>query len=135
MTCARCEQLTRELREAREEVAEWARMDRARLDDDDVQRIFRLKSAFRLTECDARVLAALMARPGHQFTKENLLPYASIHPDDVRCKIVDVRICKIRKALAARPEFPAKIATNWGTGYSIAREDAQILERAIQARR
>jgi two-component system cell cycle response regulator CtrA len=66
----------------------------------------------RLTNGTFRVLQLLMLRKGMILTKENILSALYNDHDEPGVKIVDVLICKLRKALP-----PGTIETVWGRGF------------------
>ncbi|WP_299938548.1 response regulator transcription factor [uncultured Pelagimonas sp.] len=67
----------------------------------------------RLTPKEAAILAVLIRAGGRILSKQEILDAAYGHLSQPELKIVDVFICKIRKALGG----PAMIETVWGRGY------------------
>jgi two-component system cell cycle response regulator CtrA len=79
-----------------------------------------------LTESEARVFAALLARD--VATKEQIMHalYAERIDREPEMKILDVLVCKMRKKLAPHG---INIVTVWGIGYSL-QDRAQFKEAA-----
>lgn len=70
---------------------------------------------YNLTPGEAKVFAMLLKRRGMTCSKEALLTACSLN-DEAEIKMVDVRICTLRRKLA-RAEY--NIETVWGVGYRL----------------
>lgn len=88
------------------------------------------RERFNLASAPALVLAELVALSPKAVSKERLLeamaPAWQDRVDGPEPKIVDVRICQLRKRLA-KTGFPGAIRTHWGFGYSLSSEAAAFL--------
>lgn len=88
-----------------------------------------LRALYSLTLHQARVLALIVLRRRVSRTDLHVAlaspeaPEVTTHP-----KIVDVYICKVRKAIGAD-----KIRTEWGRGYSMPREVSESILRDVQS--
>ena len=78
-----------------------------------------------LTPNEYALLAALMARPGKTFTRDELLarlyPKGEAHVVD---RVIDVHIGKLRQKIEKEPGNPRHIITVHGIGYQFAEETA-----------
>lgn len=80
-------------------------------------KIARNRWGFHVTIMQARILHTLEARSPSIISKTSLydaMYFDVLHDDPPEPKIVDVQVCKIRKAM---PESFGKIHTAWGEGY------------------
>lgn len=130
---AELERLRIEVAELRDEVAAWRANDEP---DDDHDRWLKVKAIFGLTQAPARILLALIERPGNRVRRERLhelMEPARKCPDrEPALKLVDVQIVKIRRALA-RDGYGAPVKNHWGAGWSIEADVARRLKAAIEA--
>ena len=122
MTCDNCARLTRELREAREELAIWesVRFDRHTEDDASAERqkarrdeletrVGDIRADYpKLTMQEARLVAVLHDTQAVMTKRELRLAIGSCAFD----KILDVLVCRARKSLPK-----GAIKTVWGVGY------------------
>jgi DNA-binding response OmpR family regulator len=72
--------------------------------------------ALALTTREFDLLAFLLARPGHAFTREELLAQVWGWEFGDR-STVTVHVRRLREKIEADPTAPRRIATIWGTGY------------------
>lgn len=129
--CAHCEDLRRQLREAKEEIAEWARGGVAT--NGRIERAYRVTAALRakglkgvrLAPGDIRLLLELLAKPGRPHSHEALLFATAVDGQltEALPKLTAVRICTLRQLLAANG-FSDVVRTVWGFGYEISAADA-----------
>lgn len=91
------------------------------------QPLANLRSAFDLSNQEAKLLAALS--DGRNHSKESILSALYYErPDEApEIKIVDVFVCKLRKKLVG---YPIVIETLWGSGYRVA--DTSVLKSAME---
>lgn len=84
-----------------------------------------------LSQSECRILQALLR--GHVVTKEMLLAalYWDRGAEAPEAKILDVFICKVRKKLQP---FGIKVATVWGRGWMLEREDLNKIHPYVQER-
>lgn len=78
-----------------------------------------------VTVAEETVLRALLRRRGHVVTREAI--YLALYGGEERVdiKIVDVRVCKLRRKLA---RTDIEICTSWGRGYYVPGADGQLAE-------
>ena len=69
-----------------------------------------------LTESEFVIVSLLFSNPGRVVTKELIYKHLYQNERDVKAKILDVMVCKIRKKL--RDSAPSPIRTIWGRGFS-----------------
>lgn len=72
-----------------------------------------------LTAREFEILAALMARPGMVFTRENLLEQVWGYSYFGDARVVDVHVAKLRKKIENDPSRPCFIKTVRGVGYKL----------------
>jgi hypothetical protein len=117
--CSTANKLRGDLREAHEELAEWRRLDKSRnLDAANHVEIDAIRTLIGLPAGPSRLLLDLYRHEGVLRTKDQL--YAAVVGEEgvTQIKVLDVQICKLRAALAAR--LPSvKIETVWGMGYRL----------------
>lgn len=93
----------------------------------------------RLTKVERRIIDLLSAQPGHVFSKEALMSavYYDRANDEPEVKIIDVKICHLRKKLV-KVDAPKWIETVWGLGWRLvdipARQGATELQQALKYR-
>ena len=126
--CPKCSDLARDLREAREELAEWRRQGLAQVDQSTEARAVEIR--VRLARLgwpkrsvqpgEIRTLLALVKANGATCSRDHLLSaLVTDHADhEVSIKSVDVRICRLRKVLK-RAGLDGVIENRWGQGYVI----------------
>jgi DNA-binding response OmpR family regulator len=78
-----------------------------------------------LTAAEFAVLYAMATRPGHVFTREQLLDLARHGADEAFDRTVDVTIFRIRQKLEPDPSKPVIVRTVRGAGYLFARPTAE----------
>ena len=115
--------LTRELREAREEIEAWSdlRKDKRSVQENFPERIARrretlnrvgpLMQAFSLSPIEARAVEAILNVAGEVIEKPAVFAAMQCAPH-TDAKIVDIVVCRARKKLPAD-----SFATVWGIGY------------------
>lgn len=135
MSCSTCDDLRRQLREAREEVEAWeADAKSVALNDAALERLGRWKSRLKLRPASVLILMALADAPGRTLSRPTLLRVARGSPSgnvkgDPEGNVVGVAIYHARKALAdARVDV--KLHLDWGCGFRLTVEDAARL-RAV----
>lgn len=124
MACGECDTLRRQVRELREELAEFQKYE-----DSESPLVFSLKKALRLRPQSAKILAALMDRQD-KVVKVDLLIDASEYegeagnPNDRRFRaIIGVNLARIRRSMEdARIE--GAVQTFYGNGYMISKSVA-----------
>ena len=136
--CANCIRLTRELREAREEVEAWADMrkgkksvqdnfpERMMLRNDALNRVEPLMRAYSLSPIEAKAVEAVMSRAGEVVEKTDVFQAMQCAPH-TGAKIVDIVICRARKKLP-----PKSFATVWGIGYRMTIDAAVVIRAAME---
>lgn len=126
--CPRCIHLTRELREARELIAEYERP--AGTIDADVYRI----NDWLGRPCQvqsAKMLAMLLEKPGEIVLRDRLvfgMDYGGDLPDS---KILQVNASRIRRALR-NVGLHVAIKSAYAKGYYIEKSDAALIRRAME---
>jgi DNA-binding response OmpR family regulator len=123
--CANCERLTRELREAREELAIWSGVDED-TEGLEWEKVGAYRKAFGMTSQEARVFDLLMDKPG--LASVERIRFHASKGEATEPQIVNVLICKLRRKLKYSGMGDV-IKTRWGSGYEIEREDK---ERVIE---
>lgn len=120
MMCARCAELEEEVAYLKSELG------LRRLPTD----IDRLRRHFGLANGDAELLHALYAAKGRVVTRMQCMDATSSRPDreddDRDLKMIDVRICRIRKPLGKDA-----ILNVWSTGYRLSPEGIARVGAAI----
>ncbi len=71
----------------------------------------------RLTTHEAGVLGYLVARPGHDVPRDELLEKVWGYVPTIATRTVDNQILKLRKKIEDNPNDPRHILTVYGTGY------------------
>lgn len=138
MPCDSCDRLRAQLREAREELAEWRRSDGSSLNGD----VWRIKRAFGINPQPAIIINALMRDAGRVVTNDALVEamgYAGEGREPVKGQADDrlalqVVICKARSALRAEGLHEA-ISNVHHTGYIMPRTKAAEITKIIEAYR
>jgi two-component system, OmpR family, response regulator len=74
-------------------------------------------AALRLTKGEYALLIAFLDAPRQVHTREHLVTAIGMH-EDIFDKSIDVRVCRLRRKLAANSAGPNLIRTERGTGYS-----------------
>jgi DNA-binding response OmpR family regulator len=110
-------------RDDRHAFAEAARLVRCR----DAMRALPAAHSRAFTLTHARVLLALVDRPGHVFSRDALFEVLGCD-EEVQTKIVDVRMSAVRAALAAFG-LHRSIETIWGVGYQLNADYAGPIKR------
>ena len=138
MTCENCNRLTRELREAREEIDAWADMrkgkksvqdnfpERMLLRSDTLNRVEPLMRAYGLSAIEAKAVEAVLNRAGEVVEKTDVFQAMQCAPH-TGAKIVDIVICRARKKLP-----PKSFATVWGIGYRMSVDAAGVIRTAME---
>ena len=138
----RCLQLEARVAELEEELAAYkANERRAVRDAADLSRQVKVRDFFHpavrkrsIGAVPAAMLLHLLDHPGVVATKEQLYDcrfQPGADPDyEPQMKVVDVHVCHLREALAARG-YPRAIDTVWGRGYRIEPAMAATLKAAI----
>lgn len=80
-----------------------------------------------LTIGEERVLNSLFTAPNHKRTVQALL-FASGVKDEANPKMIQVRICNLRKKLNP---YNIAIKTNWGEGYELSSKSVEIIRDAL----
>ena len=129
MTCDRCISLTRELREARELIAEYERPDATVTPE--VQRV--RKWLGRPTRIQtAKMLMALLKSPG-QIVSNDRLAFAMDYDGDAPVtRILSVHSSHLRKSLQNKG-LPRSVRTGYGAGRWIDPNNAALITAAIEA--
>ena len=70
-----------------------------------------------LTRGEFELLSALVSRPGHVMTRDNLLDYLNHREWDPSDRTVDVLIGRVRRKIETDPKNPSLIVTVHGVGY------------------
>lgn len=128
-TCARCADLTRQLREAREELAEWTKVPvREGGEDRREQAVVlcnRLRQRLSLTvqefrPGEVRLLMALLDRKGRPAKRDDLLSEIALDGDrsDAHSNLVSCRVAYLRRVLK-QCDLGGAIETVVGVGYLI----------------
>lgn len=125
--------LRRLTREMREELQLWRESRRPGLDEQCDHWRFR----FGMSKALGLVLSELVAHAPAARSKDQLLeamrPGWRDRVDGPELKIVDVRICQIRRKLEALG-LPDAITTHWGFGYSLSADAAAFLRPQVQGK-
>jgi DNA-binding response OmpR family regulator len=90
-------------------------------------RDFHMPSAWGLTRAEEKLLGSLYSAPNYMRRHEALRMASCIDPHADQ-KVVEVRVCKMRKKL--RPHG-IEIRTVWGEGYELTNESARIIKEAL----
>jgi DNA-binding response OmpR family regulator len=75
------------------------------------------------TPAEFRILRELVARPGHVFTRAQLLEAAFGFDHDALERTIDAHVMNLRRKLEADPRQPRHLVTVYGVGYTFARGD------------
>lgn len=138
MSCARCDQLARDLADAREELEAWRANDRAEgRADIDLSRHTRWADLIGGTGQRVGILLSLLDRPGLPVSYQRL---AERLGEDVTVETVKVQLWHLRRCIkrrATQGRLPRRyaaldggITTHWGLGVSIAADAARELKAA-----
>jgi two-component system, OmpR family, response regulator BaeR len=87
--------------------------------DDNAQRIHWQHHCLSLTPVEYRLLKQLISRPGHIFSREQLLDVAHDKWWDATDRIIDSHIKNLRRKLAAKGVDTARIDAVYGAGYRL----------------
>jgi len=79
--------------------------------------------ALELTPTEFGVLQALLAAPGHAFTRTELIDHALGDHFDGLDRTLDSHIKNLRKKIERVPDEPSEIETVFGVGYRLRAED------------
>jgi two-component system response regulator MtrA len=71
------------------------------------------------TPAEFEILAAMAARPGSVFTRQQLLERSSPMDRHATERAVDVHVRNLRKKIEADPSRPIHLVTVFGVGYKI----------------
>lgn len=126
--CPRCIQLTRELREARETIAEYERPSATM--SAQANRVSRWLGLPCHPQA-AKMLLLLMAKPGEIVLRDALLFGIDYHGDADVVKTLQVQASRARVSLIRRG-LPRGIQSAKGSGYYIEKSDAAIIRRAME---
>lgn len=141
MSCPRCDQLARELREAREELEEWRRLGgREDAAEADLTRLHALQAWLRDPYLPrsvsrpqaARLLQALVARAPEFCSPDRLAHVCGVGFDANAKSILRVNVTNVRKSLEALG-LPVEIENSHGHGWRISREHAALVKAAAAA--
>lgn len=136
MSCSTCDDLRRQLREAREEIEAWeagARDDRhAWLSAD---RLARWRRVFGNARAGATVAMMMMVDKPDRLLTSPLLNAATrciggAKADDPGAKVASVHIHYARRLLKAAA-CPAVVHTSWGQGWFITAPDAALIRALV----
>lgn len=122
MSCSTCDDLRRQLREAREEIEAWEAGAREEAAVDlDGERLARWRRRLRASPAVCLTLMALAARPGKLTTKASIIAATRSAPGLERGRelgdnLAGTYICLGRKALR-RQLFAVQVQTVWGQGW------------------
>ena len=136
MSCASCDDLRRQLREAREEIEAWEAGERgAAAAECDLERLARWKRRLRAAHGTVLALMELADRPGRAVTYERVIlatrraPHAN-KADAPGPELAKVLVCYARRALA-RTALRVAIQTERSVGWSMTAEAARALKQAM----
>lgn len=121
MACSECDSLRRQVRELKEELAEFQKYD-----DADSPLVFELKKALRLRPQSAKILAALMERQDKVVKVDLLIDAAEYegeagNPNDQRFRaIIGVNLARIRRGMEDA-RIDGSVQTFYGHGYMISK--------------
>ena len=130
MTCNNCERLNREIRELREELAEWGRVEKNETLAD------KLRKRFRLRPQASHVLAELVTRPDRVFGRDAMIQhmgYTGSPMETVRDgedQAIRNAITWIRNALKDE-RLDVTIRNIYGAGYLVSKADAAVIRAAV----
>jgi DNA-binding response OmpR family regulator len=139
-SCAYCIDLARQLREAREELAEWQRTpgrdivaerrERAVLICNRLRRAYAL-TAKQLRPGEIRVLLSLMSRDGKVAKIDDLLIESALHGDETNAlpKMVTVRVAYLRRVLEQAGMGGGVVETVVGVGYRITADNLPRVQK------
>lgn len=123
MACESCAQLTRELREAREEIEELSRPQKSFSAEVQKTRDW-LGTPCRLQT--AKLLLCLMKTPGRILDNDTLLFAMDYHGDGDASHIISVHTAMLRSSLRAKGLGPCVLSA-YGRGRFIEKEDADLI--------
>ena len=131
MTCDNCARLTRELREAREELAEY----RDALPDTEDHRVVLIAKRLGIQPQGGRMAAEMADRNGRICTTEllgELIGYGGEgyvgDPGRLMTGVVRVNISRLRKALE-RAGCPGAVVNYHGTGYALSEAGVKLVRK------
>ena len=132
MTCAHCLSHQATIRELRDELAAWRSSsvnDREELVT--AERFDRWRRRLRVPGGEALLLMALADHSPKPLSRLRLMEVRTMRPgvkfdEDADPKVIDVRLHKARRALAALG-WTGQITNSWGVGWFLSEEDAASL--------
>lgn len=134
MTCATCDDLRRQLREAREEIEAWESGGReAEAAGATAERLARWRKAFAGARLGSVVAMMMMAdRPDRPVTPAQILEATRGVPGttwggEPGRKVADVMICYARKSLK-KAGCAAVIENSWGLGWFMSPASARLVK-------
>lgn len=128
MMCDNCARLTRELREAREELREYERPAETHSAE-----VYRLND-FLGRPCQlqaAKMILMLMERPGQVVLKDNLIFGMQFNGSITATKVLHVNASRARAALI-KAGLPRSVRSAWDKGYYIEQKDADMIRAAME---
>lgn len=132
--CATCDDLRRQLREEREELAEWARAKPVAPDDGlTLERLHRWCTRLKTPKGPTRLVIALADASPRVLTPEALLEIARSDGDGEvwnERNMVRVYVWRARRGLAAAG-LSGALETVWGAGYVVPADQASRLKAAM----
>jgi DNA-binding response OmpR family regulator len=126
--CPRCVQLTRELREARELIAEYERPPETRC------ALANRVSRWLGVPCHpqaAKMLVMLLEQPGKIVHRDALIHGVDYNGDADIVKVLQVQASRVRVSLVRRG-LPRAIQSAKGSGYYIEKSDADVIRSAME---
>lgn len=130
MPCDNCERLRREIRELKEEIAEWGKVENNEALSD------RLRIRFRLRPQAALALAAMLERPGRVFSVQALIQHIGYNGNPMDTKrngedqSVRTNISWVRLGLMDA-RLGVHVRNIQRQGYMISKEDAEKIMAAL----
>ena len=132
MGCDNCDRLRRQVRELTEEIKEYEASGHT---DDDLS-VRRLAKTLRIKPQAAKILAALLDRPGRLTSTDLLIEAAeyegeATNPNDRRFKAaIGMNISSIRRGLESKSIYGG-IENFYGTGYVLKKEAAEKVKALL----
>lgn len=126
MACDECDRLRKQVRELKEEIAEY---EADTLDDSEDPMPMRLTQTFRIRPQSARILWAMMKKPGRVLSMDALAHASEYHgdttnPNDRAFKqSTRTNISRIRRGLESRQIFGG-VQNSYGRGFLLTKEAA-----------